>query len=476
MASPAISVVIATYNRSRALAYAIESVLQQTFTDWELIVVGDGCTDDTAEVVARYVVADARVRFVNLERNWGEQSAPNNIGRSLAQAPLLAYLSHDDFWLPHHLKACSEALAATGADLVLGTAANVSFEGGRLAFDSLHVLLQGMGEGHRWRPSDLDASVVAASCWVIRRDALDRVGGWPMSHKERAEPSQALLFRLWRRGFRIYALNDLTLVIVTAGHRPTSYLQRETPEHDWIAEHLHDPAFASELAARMPSTNAFAELRAPRRPPYWRRMVAGILASIGINPRVPSIAMRHGWRRGAYLRHLREFLSLDPTGLRGAAPAVRAEAVRRTCRIAVGTPVDFRAGAGGACYLATGWSHPEVDGVWSDGPFASLMFDAGNPPATNLRFEFSLVVFQNVPGAASREVVIETARGQRIDRWTLSAAAGDWSFVVPASAWVGSRLGLRFRFDEPKSPNELGLSGDRRALSIKLRRLAIRPV
>jgi hypothetical protein len=104
------------------------------------------------------------------------------------------------------------------------------------------------------------------------------------------------------------------------------------------------------------------------------------------------------------------------------------------------------------------------------------MFDAGNPPATNLRFEFSLVVFQNVPGAASREVVIETARGQRIDRWTLSAAAGDWSFVVPASAWVGSRLGLRFRFDEPKSPNELGLSGDRRALSIKLRRLAIRPV
>src|SRR5688572_8257735 len=78
MTSPSISVVIATYNRSRMLAYAIESVLRQTFTDWELIVVGDACTDDTAEVVARYVAADPRVRFVNLERNWGEQSAPNN--------------------------------------------------------------------------------------------------------------------------------------------------------------------------------------------------------------------------------------------------------------------------------------------------------------------------------------------------------------------------------------------------------------
>ena len=474
MASPSISVVIATYNRSRALAYAIESVLGQTFTDWELIVVGDACTDDTAEIVARYVEVDPRVRFVNLERNWGEQSAPNNIGRSLARAPLIAYLSHDDFWLPHHLKACCEALAATGADLVLGTAANISFDGGRFAFDSLHVLLQGMGEGHRWSPSDLDASVVAASCWLIRSNTLDRVGGWRMSEEERAEPSQALLFRLWRRGFRIYTLNDLTLVIITAGSRPTSYLRPETPEHDWIAEHLDDAAFASELAARMPNTNAFADSRSPRRPPYWRRAIAGILANIGINPRVPSIAMRHGWSRGAYLRYLREFLNLDPTALRGAAPAVRAEAVRRACRIAIGTPVDFRAGAGGARYLATGWSVPEVDGVWSDGPSASLLFDVGDPPTTDVRFEFSLVVFQNLRGAP-REIVIDTTRGQHIDRWTLSASAGDWSIVVPTSAWIGSRLSLCFRFDEAKSPTELGLSADRRALSIKLRRVCIHP-
>jgi hypothetical protein len=414
------------------------------------------------------------VRFVNLERHWGEQSAPNNIGRSLARAPLIAYLSHDDFWLPHHLKACSEAVAATGADLVLGTAANISFEGGRLAFDWLHVLLQGMGESHRWSPSDLDASVVAASCWLIRRDALDRVGGWRMSQEERAEPSQALLFRLWRRGFRIYTLNDLTLVIVTAGNRPNSYLERETPEHDWIAKHLAEAAFASELAARMPSTNAVADTRSPRRSPPWRRALAGILANIGINPRVPSIAMRHGWRRGAYLRHLRKVLGLDPTGSQGAAPAVRAEAVRRTCQITIGMPVDFRAGAGGARYLATGWSHPEEDGVWNDGPSASLMFDVGSPPTTDLRFEFSLVVFRN-PTGAPREVVIDTTRGQRIDRWTLPASTGDWSIVVPASAWIGSRLGLRFRFDEAKSPSELDLSDDPRALSIKLRRVCIRP-
>jgi hypothetical protein len=471
MTSPAISAVIATYNRSHTLAYAIESVLRQTFADWELIVVGDACTDDTPEVVARYVAADPRVRFVNLERNWGEQSAPNNIGRSLARAPLIAYLSHDDFWLPHHLKACREALEGTGADLVLGTAANISFEGGRVAFDSLHVLLQGMGEDHQWSPSDLHASVVAASCWLIRTDVLDKAGGWRMSQQERAEPSQALLFRLWRRGFRIYTLNDLTLIILSAGHRPASYLQRESPEHDWIAERVDDAAFASELAARMPSTNACADGRSPRRPKYWRRVLAGFLANIGINPRVPSLAMRHGWSRGAYLRYLRESLGLDPTAVGGAAPAVRSEAVRRACRITIGTPVDFHAGAGGARHLARGWSIPEVDGVWSDGPSASLLFDVGSPPATNLHFVFSLLVFHKAPGVP-RAVVIETERGQHIHRWRL-ASAGDWGVVVPASAWTGSRLGLRFRFDEPKSPSELGLSVDRRALSIKLQRVCI---
>jgi hypothetical protein len=330
-----------------------------------------------------------------------------------------------------------------------------------------------MGEGNRWSPADLDASVVAASCWLIRTDALDKVGGWRMSWEDRAVPSQALLFRLWRRGFRIYTLNDLTLVIITAGTRPVSYLRRETPEHDWVAQHLDDPAFASELAARMPSTNAFADNRAPRRPPPWRRALATILAHIGIHPWVPLVGMRHAWRRGGYVRHLREFLTLDGTGLRDAAPAVRAEAARRCgCGIAIGTPADFRVGAGGTRYLGSGWSSPEDDGVWSDGPSASLMFDLGSPPLTDLRFDFSLAVFQNASDAP-REVGIETIDGEVIDRWTLSAPAGDWSIRIPASAWVGSRIDLRFHFDEAKSPSQLGLSADRRALSIKLRSVCI---
>lgn len=61
-ARPEISVITATYNRSNALALAIRTVLWQTCPDWELIVVGDHCTDDTEDVVRGF--PDPRIRFV----------------------------------------------------------------------------------------------------------------------------------------------------------------------------------------------------------------------------------------------------------------------------------------------------------------------------------------------------------------------------------------------------------------------------
>jgi glycosyltransferase involved in cell wall biosynthesis len=81
--APSLSVVVATYNRSNVLRLAVESVLWQTFEDWELWVVGDACTDDTEEVMRDF--GDPRVKFVNLELNVGEQSEPNNEGFNRAR-------------------------------------------------------------------------------------------------------------------------------------------------------------------------------------------------------------------------------------------------------------------------------------------------------------------------------------------------------------------------------------------------------
>jgi glycosyltransferase involved in cell wall biosynthesis len=115
-AEPLVSVLIATYNKSGALRCAIESVLWQTLDDFELWVIGDGCTDDSAEVVAAF--EDPRVHWYNLPRNSGYQSEPNNEGLRRAKGEYVAYLNHDDLWLPNHLQVLVHRIEETGADFV----------------------------------------------------------------------------------------------------------------------------------------------------------------------------------------------------------------------------------------------------------------------------------------------------------------------------------------------------------------------
>jgi glycosyltransferase involved in cell wall biosynthesis len=113
---PAISVIIPTYNWSAALRLAIRSVLQQTMQEFELLVIGDGCTDDSEQVVRSF--HDSRISWHNLDRNYGSQWAADNLGIDLARAELIAYLGHDDIWYPTHLEAILRAARHSNAEVV----------------------------------------------------------------------------------------------------------------------------------------------------------------------------------------------------------------------------------------------------------------------------------------------------------------------------------------------------------------------
>lgn len=97
---PYFSVVIPTYNRSKLVSRAIDSVLAQTFTDFELIVVDDGSTDDTKEALKKYE-GDSRFRYVYQEN--AKESAARNNGSSLATGDYVCFLDSDDVYYPHHL-------------------------------------------------------------------------------------------------------------------------------------------------------------------------------------------------------------------------------------------------------------------------------------------------------------------------------------------------------------------------------------
>ena len=103
---PEVSVIIPAYNAARFIGEALQSVLQQTFQDFEIIVVDDGSTDDTARVVAG--IADPRIRYVYQE-NKGLSSARNH-GLRLAQGGYIALLDADDMWQPQYLARMIETL------------------------------------------------------------------------------------------------------------------------------------------------------------------------------------------------------------------------------------------------------------------------------------------------------------------------------------------------------------------------------
>jgi len=91
-----VSVIIPTYNRAHILARAIDSVLQQTFKDFVLIVVDDGSSDNTEELMKRYL-DDSRVKYHRLEQNAGVSNA-RNTGADLAETEWIAFHDSDDEW------------------------------------------------------------------------------------------------------------------------------------------------------------------------------------------------------------------------------------------------------------------------------------------------------------------------------------------------------------------------------------------
>jgi len=97
---PLVSVIIPTYNYGQYIADALESILAQTVRDFEVVVVDDGSTDNTREVVARFT--DPRVRLLHQE-NGGTASA-RNLGRREARGAFIAWLDADDLWKPVFLE------------------------------------------------------------------------------------------------------------------------------------------------------------------------------------------------------------------------------------------------------------------------------------------------------------------------------------------------------------------------------------
>lgn len=290
MANPAprVSIVMATYNYSQVLPYSIGSALLQTMGDFELLVVGDGCTDDSEKVVA--AIGDLRVRWIGLDTNHGHQSGPNNEGLRQARAPIVAYLGHDDLWFPDHLEHLVAAIDR-GADLAWSVTRLVSPD----PIDDPLYLLPTYSPGAWIPPSSL----------AHRRTVTERINGWSDYRSIGEDPESDLWRRAHAAGFRFASVPRITLVKFPASRRRNVYRDRPHGEQAaWLERIATEPDLgANELlnvvGAHLPNRMFYRDLVAQ----LWHATRQRLRRRL--DPREPS-----GMATGAAIAARRKFKGL----------------------------------------------------------------------------------------------------------------------------------------------------------------------
>lgn len=115
-----VSIIMPAYNADRYLDEAISSVLSQSDSDWELLIVDDGSSDATGDIIDRYAAEDARIRV------WHQENAGMSVARNVAldnaRGDLLAFIDADDVMHPDFLKIMKEGMAQSGTKMVIGAA------------------------------------------------------------------------------------------------------------------------------------------------------------------------------------------------------------------------------------------------------------------------------------------------------------------------------------------------------------------
>jgi glycosyltransferase involved in cell wall biosynthesis len=219
--SPAITVIIPTYNWATVLPFSIGSVLDQTRDDFELLVIGDACTDESAKIVKSF--RDRRVRWINLRTNTGHQSGPNNEGLRRAKGRYIAYLGHDDLWLPKHLELHVDAMERTGSALAISHWLTVNAAGRWI--DPVR------GWTHRpdnWLPP---------TCAVHLRNAATETGGWRLPQPDTSRDAETDLWaRITDRFGPLTLVDELTCIKFPAAQRPKVYQKRPCHEQrEWLS-------------------------------------------------------------------------------------------------------------------------------------------------------------------------------------------------------------------------------------------------
>lgn len=260
-AAPRVSVLLPTHNRADVVGFAIQSALAQTYTHFELLVAGDGCTDSTSAVVSSF--SDPRLTWLPLPKAPGVGYANRNRALRAASGELIAYLAHDDLWLPDHLQRLVACLDSTRAELAYSQAFDVAADG-RLTVPIFD--LTDPPTRQAWLTHYLG---YLPMCAVIhRRDCLEKYGWW------REDLLSGGDWDLWSR------------ILQRGGDRNVAYLRLPTAFHFVANWRRQTPTWRTRLrralrgleAADLPELKLDLRAGPSEQAIVWRALQAAPLA------------------------------------------------------------------------------------------------------------------------------------------------------------------------------------------------------
>jgi hypothetical protein len=271
---PVVTVIIATWNRGELLLPTLRSALAQRFKDFEVIIVGDGCTDNTAAIVAPFL--GEQVRWINLNHNTGSQSFPNNVGNAMARGQYIAYLGHDDIWAPDHLSDLMDVVAqdSSVAFAIAGAVLHGPADSGVTTITGLFDHTEA-ARTHFFPPSSM----------LHRRDAIVSIGLWRSPLRSRLPVDCELQMRAVEAGMRFASTQKITAHKFAAGQRYLSYLLPSAAEQSSTLERLQLPhaAWLSDCVAAAKASKGYmtlhhAQFERPELGQFWRitRKIRGL--------------------------------------------------------------------------------------------------------------------------------------------------------------------------------------------------------
>ncbi len=166
-----VSIIMPVYNAEKYLALAINSVIDQSYKDWELIIVDDGSTDSSAEIIHKFLQED--IRIVYLFQKNKKQAAARNTGIKHSKGQFVAFLDADDLWAPEKLQAQVEAIQNNEVDLCFSGGVIVD-EVGR--FQNTYPTIFGEFSGEEIYKRMYEFNPIPIMSVLVKKYVIDTVG------------------------------------------------------------------------------------------------------------------------------------------------------------------------------------------------------------------------------------------------------------------------------------------------------------